>query len=666
MKMIFLNVDEYLEFCLFCCPQARDKGQLKRRRRKEYDNLTNKYNTIEELLNSRKGTKEPGVDNLIIYILLAEKIQVKEDIHSILTVYGKRIIEYFKILDGIELDFWEQFESLDRDRKAKKFFINAFLRVFIFLNKYHLNEIEYSDLKILKSEKFNYDTTYKSGFCHNLIHIIMNLKTTDNKLKIQLKQDEDINKYGTYHVDLINKMKNYLEQEYIDRRQKTKTSSYAIRAFYKWLKNNHEEISKVKHIDEEHWYSFKNYIYNSEKIKPRTRQIRTNHTKLFLQWLQKNGYIKKEIVNASEKYRGYVECEPMMFVNREHKKKIIAKVIGYVPKNEKEELMKHFILVIADSGLRFSECLWIGPECLVENEDGIGEIFLQIREKLGRKNKTTSILPLGLKSIVFLEERFRKIEKKKFYHEQSEEYFYSLFTYESKLLTDRAVYAFYNKIIKDIEFKDDDGKVIDYSYIKFHAFRHQKFNDIYEVTNGSLYAVKVDSGHTQVEMTRKYTRQQEEKRKRKAMELIEEGKIVGKGAEILKELLKSQYEPSRYLKIVEKMNLVEIKENGTKKYAMKYLGFGYCCNESCEVTRTCEECDFFYTCDEFKIDLKDRYARNFLLLKANMAKNINLEEITQNQFTLIKSLKSQEKILRELGINQEELLKLRTMGCESE
>lgn len=322
-------------------------------------------------------------------------------------------------------------------------------------------------------------------------------------------------------------------------------------------------------------------------------------------------------------------------------------------------------MVASATGLRLSEVLWLGPGCLTLTKGDVGEITLQTREKQGLKNKPMSILPWGVESIRLLEERYKKNNEGKrpteYYHRQSRQYFPSLFELEGKVISVNTAGSEINKLIHEIEEEYKAKNILFKKGSKFHAFRHQKVNDILEVTGGSVSQAKMDTYHESATMILEYSAQSKEKRQEEAYRALEEGKIVGKYADILKQLLLTPYSPEQYMEVVKKLNLSSFVSKDGIKRAIKHLGFGYCGAGKCKVEPICESCDYFWTCSTFSDELAERYAFNFALVKSRQNEKTTLG--TQD-YSLVASLKYQEKWLYELGFEESQIQKLRTQFVE--
>lgn len=223
------------------------------------------------------------------------------------------------------------------------------------------------------------------------------------------------------------------------------------------------------------------------------------------------------------------------------------------------------------------------------------------------------------------------------------------------------IYEKFSEILNTANIVDEYGKVVTFDDTKMHGFRHQKYNDIYEITNGSVVAVKIDSGHRTTEMAKRYTKQNEDRKQQEALKLIEEGKVVGKGAEIIKAMLKTPYSVERYIEIVKKMTKAT-----EKKEITKFLGFGFCSSTKCIIDNACERCDFFYTCETYLEELGDRYSKNFAILKSKLGTNWEKNILKECNSQLIIDLKYQEKWLKELGINEDKMNKLRIKLLEGD
>lgn len=649
-----MNFPRLSEFEEFMSSVYTGEGKLFRARW-IYEGILNSFKTPEAFLRNEDIMPETGI--AIIFLSFKLRIKPSCNIQSITIRNCKEIIDFFNLVPD---KFWKAFESeVIGSERRKRTFLVQIIKALIYLQKKNVSEINYEDMLMLRNDDFFTGKAKTESFPTILEKTLgmMNGKALPQRLPKTTQNNKD---YGTSHIDIRNIIILYLEYKYLNKGQNEESPLSAIRTFFKWLHGNFDAIDTVGDITKEQWLSYKAYIISSTDIKERTKQMKLDMVSMFFEWLQIENYIKDKIVDVGERYKVHIKHKPRMFQEREHYKKILEQIILFEPENEREELVKQYLLVASSTGLRAKEVLWIGPDCLNDVKNEAGEIILQVREKLKVKNKVTSILLWGIDSVMFLQDRFNKNDKKlKFYNKKTNAYFYSLFQDGNKLLDSSFIYKVFNRIMEMANITNERGEAISFKDVKMHGFRHQKFNDIYQVTNGSLSAVKIDSGHKTIAMARVYTQQQEKNRQIETIKLIESGEIVGKGAEIIKQMMKTPYSLQRYIKIVEKMNLAVNSNSIVKKSVMKYLGFGFCSAKSCKIKGVCERCDFFYTCKTFINELSDRYSKNFVIVKSRLGNNVEESLINDNIRNLIIDLKYQEKWLMELGITDEEINKLR-------
>lgn len=658
-------LEEYLEFHKATTYKslAQDFSYMK----VHYQKFLKQFSTIEEVFDQNLETVKQ-YSNFIIYFALKYEIVVPQEFLTIHLVNAESIIIFFN--PGKEEFFEKCNKSLKHSRWSLRFY-PLLVRAMMFLGKSDIDKITYQDMESLFCEDFLKVGTYSKGFITYLEHIhgLYTGKPSPKPYRTKLKNGkDDISEYGSGHEELLHALKTYLDEEYIQVEIQIANPLKNLKTFMEWLYINHYNVTSFKMVNRNYWQDYKKYIQLEYK-KPSTRRNKLISCVKFLKWLYQNNHTENAIVYAEENIgisnsEVYESTESRHFKDREQFKILLAKVYSLKPQNEKEELFIHLILIASATGFRLNEVLWLGPDCITETSGDVGEVVLQINEKQGVRNKPTSILPWGLESIRFLEKRFKEKNRDKkpniFYHEKSKLYLPSLFELDGEMLTVNMANMEINKIISELESELEGGGLFFKKGSKFHGFRHQKFNDIGEVTGGSTSAVQMDSYHQNTAMVVRYLEQTKAKRQEEAYKALEEGKIVGKGAEILRLLLQTPYAPEAYMEIVKKMNIATHVRKEELKEVMKFLGFGYCSAKICKVKPICEGCDYFWSCSSFSDALAERYAINFTLVKAH---EIDLLS-SDGEFSLITSLKYQEKWLVELGYDQKKIEELRTKFIE--
>jgi site-specific recombinase XerD len=620
--------------------------------KKNYIDMILKVSNVEEIINSNEIKS-----NLKLFILISSKEAVNQKI-DIPIIFPERIIRYFGLADE---EFWHLYNNHinGNDHKKHKFLSNV-IRILLHLGKRKVSDLKYEDIKTLYSDQ----CCYLEGTSRHFIPLVEKIiiryqkeaKPTVARIFSYI-EPEDIDRFGTDVKEYVNLIKEYLEICYIQKGYITKEPLSNIKAFFSWLLSNYPEVVFIKDIDGRVLDEYKRYVINFGYAQC-TIAVKLSMLNRFFQWLYEEGKINN-VFDIRERYSIKSQSKSRMFQNREHFKKVLNEIMLFSPKDEQEYLIKHFLLIASATGLRISEVVWLGPDCLKSSSENVGEITLQVREKQRTQNKTTSIMPWGIASINELNCRFHDNNMKiKFYHQNTRDYFYSLFQHNEKLLGFYDVRNILGNLFDKANLRDEQGNPTDYKNIKTHAFRHQKFNDIFEATNGSLTAVKIDSGHKTIEMAKKYTRQSTKKKQIEAIKLIEEGKIAGKSAEILKNFFNINIEPMKYIEVVKKMNILDMEKTLSKN--IKSLGFGLCFASKCKLSPICESCDYYIVSDNESEILKQKYSNNYQILKSK-SYEIGTEDFLKNEnnFDFIEEIKYQEKWLKELGITDEEINRLR-------
>ncbi|MBK1811656.1 hypothetical protein JHL18_13615 [Clostridium sp. YIM B02505] len=614
-----------------------------------YRKIIMNFNTPEEFLKQKNFIYRENV--FVIFLCLKQHIKPQYNIQEVRINNYREIINYFNLVPS---EFWEGYEKEVKglDRRKSKFLVQI-IKALIFLRKTNVNEITYEDILRLRDKNFFTGVANNERFPTILEKVlgIMNRQALPYKLPQYIELD-----YGTKCEKTKEVIKEYLQKKYINKNYKTEMPLIYIRQFFKWVSKNYHGILGLDEINEAHWLEYKEYVIMNNKYKERTKEVKISLVAMFFEWTQRENIINTRIVDINERYIRKEDCKPRMFKEREYSKLILQQILLFEPSSDQELLFKMYMLIASATGLRKEEVLWLEPNCLYNSTYESAEISLQVVDKIGVKNKITSVLPWGIEPLKYLIKRFENLEIKiKFYNERLGKHVYSLFQYDNKLLSRTYIYEKFSDILSKANILDDCGELVEFADVKIHGFRHQKFNDIYEITNGSIAAVKVDSGHRSSEMARRYTKQNQDKRQLQALRLIEEGMIVGKGAEIIKEMLKTPYSIERYIEIVKKMTQ-DIQRNDVTKF----LGFGFCFSKKCEIVGGCERCDFFYTCETYLEELADRYSKNFAILKSKLGRDWENTILEECNSQLIIELKYQEKWLSELGMTDEEISKLRT------
>jgi integrase len=626
-----------------------------------YKFTVSSFKTPEEVLNCDLDNST-RISMIVVFLAFSLELNVNLNIQSLRIYNAEAIIRYFNLAND---EFWDAFSTVVRGSgQRKNGFLIQIVKALMFLGKKNISEIVYEDYNKLYSRDYYYGHAKHLSFPTMLERVLDKINKRGMPQRVMSRKNNGPD-YGLMSEQIKETIQAYLEEKYLQKGQQIKSPLFALRTFFNWLHSSFGEIKVITDVNTGHWEKYKEYI-TKKGVKPRTKEVMYNLTAICFEWLQENRILKERVVEYGDRWSEKYEVEPRMFTSREHYKKVVAEIIKFEPKDEYESLVKEYLLVVSATGLRASDVLWLGPGCIGDIKDGIGEIVVRVKDKTRIINKHTSIYPIGIEAIFRLESRLKSIESIKLFNKKSKIYVYCLFQYDGKLIGFDKIYSIYRMLIDKANLLDENGRKVDYMNVKLHALRHQKYNDIYDATGGSATAVKIDSGHKHIEMAKQYTKQEENKKRIAALKLIEEGRIFGKRADILRELLSSSISHERYVEVVKKMNLNSTLDITNNKNVIKYLGFGFCASNCNKVKKFCESCDFFYSCKTFESELKERYAKNFILIKSRTSIDEGNIKIFEDDRENIESLKYQEKWLLEIGVSNDEIYRLRKLYCECE
>lgn len=662
----FPDIKEYIEYIerFFSVENVKERKQYI----STYNKIISKFSTVEKFIESmvnKEGWNKYS-RRIGIFLTLKCKMFVFEFIDEVNIVDAKEKVIYCEVVDKRFGEICE--EEFKNNKNMKRDFYKFLLKTFAYFNIKNISEIDVKRLGELNVDSFSVAIQRRRQYILFLdkVMALYNLKGNEIDIRQEIRYNADVRKYGTSKECIIGAINKYIQEKYISKNYTGDKFLKNISLFFKWLHNKYENIESLNDISKDYIIQYYEEV-KSLSIGNESRWNRCNYVLKFFIWSEYKKLTSLNVIkirHGLKNRREYMEDNPKMFQDRQHFKQVLAKVQRYEPIDEEEFLFKNYILVLMGTGLRVSEGIWLDNKCLQTREKvndksnkEVGEVFLRTKDKTKMVNKRTGILPWGLTALDELLERFNSRENVLIYNKDLGEYNYSLFEYKGKIISLPKLHLFYKDVILDgIEFKGENGDNIDYKDIKFHAFRHQKFNDIYEGTDGNIMRVKQDSNHRSIRMAKKYTRQSKKKMIRRISKSIENGKIVGKGAQILQELLNIDMLPEQYLEIMKKLNIAEgysiehIVEN------FKFLGFGYCTCK-CKWSHLCEGCRYFITEGGFLPELQTRYSINFMITMTLIKNNgIEAKGVRKNLI----SLKNQEKILEELGMNYEEIKELRT------
>lgn len=644
----FPSINEYFKFYNYICNSPNKQINYPTY---QYINFIKRFNSISDIfMNDLSNLKRNDI--VIIFIYFSSYHMPYKYVDKLRISNPEKILEYFKIVDE---DFWDACNKVLVNKQRHK--LSIILKTIMYLGKNKFTEITLDDLKGLYESGYSY-AIKRNGSAPTMIQNIMD-KIRKRAMPTQITKFNNKKIIYTGSKKIMESIINqYLKDEYEKRGQQVSSPLYAITSFCKYIDEENISIKKLSDIDSQVWISYKNYVSNCE-LSGRTKQVRIDLMAKFFRWLQKNKIIDKEIVEYGERYRGGIQCKPRMLDNREHFKMILKAILQYKPKDDYEFVAHNYLKVITATGFRLRETKWLEMGCITNKRNEVGEVVLHIKDKTGVVNKTTSILPWGIEAIKALEKRFLETEGIELYNKKSKRYIKAIFQYKGKLISNDKIYRLLNKIIDGLEFEDEYGNNVEYKNIKLHSFRHQKFNDVFDITNGNIVSVKMDSNHISTAMARVYTQQSEKKKNLEILKAINEKQIVGKSAHILKELLKTNLPQDKYVDTVKKMNISAMNDFEKNRNIHRYLGFGFCTGKCKKINKFCESCDYFCSSSDYVEELKDRYAKNFMIIKSRVSIENNTIYLLKEDRELIESLKYQEKWLLELGIEKEEINKLK-------
>lgn len=586
-----------------------------------------------------------------------------------LPIYGaKRIIKFFGLVDNKFNKIYVN-ELLKGKAKGKGFaarFHSIFLRTFIYLGKVHIREVTFDDILKLDSDDFMNNDIIRRRIIILLEKLLILYNKKGNNVNILKKlkrknEKENIDIYGTDKEELISNYKEFLYKKFILMGYQSEHPGSCLKIFFRWLNLNYEYINVLAEIKRKHINEYIEFVdKNEKKFTKSTKDKRINLIFRFFEWAIIEEKIEPGIINIGERKKEfycYDSQDPRMFKRREHFMMVVDKLEKYESQDQQEELCRSFSIVVSACGLRLSEARWLDPDCIIDRKNNIGILMLKTIEKTNIYYKKTSIYPWGMKYLDLLIERFKSRPKIEIYNKKLDKFVYTLFEYDGRIITESVLNNFLrNKIFNDLKFYDDNHNLINYDGKKFHAFRHQKFNDIYEVTGESLKAVQIDSGHLRIAMAKRYTKQNKTKKIAEIHKAIDEARITGRGAELLKGLLDKKMLPEEYIRIAKILNISAYYSIDYIKNNLKFLGFGFCRAKECKISNLCESCVYFLTDEKYLKDLKRRYSVNYIFTMSKVNNPIILNDIINKQLT---NLKYQEKWLYELGLSNIEIKELR-------
>lgn len=613
-----------------------------------------KYSSPIQFINMDKNRKN---NKIKIFLIFQLKIFVYEYIEYYKFESAKSIILYFNLIDN-------RFEKICNNelllhKTMNDRFYSILLKCFVYLKKDHISKISFDEVLLLNDDKFTTDVPRRRQFILFMKKLMTVYRGQGSKkdFSTELRKDKNYRTYGTQSIKIINYINDYVDKNFILRGYSNNKPLKYLRLFFKWTYVQYGYYLDVKDITESIILIYVDQVEKDTKLGEYAKTARINYVYRFFNWLKEEEKVSIALNVNKRKYRYGINEEPRMFDDREHYMMVVERLQKYEPQNDLEKLYKYLSLIVSATGLRISEARWLDYNCLLEVKDKVGVITLKTKDKTNIINKKTSILPWGIEALEKTKRLFDQRPKILVYNKKLNEYVYTLFEFKGEVIKTYNLNQFINeKIFDDIQFKDKAGNIVNYNNKKFHAFRHQKFNDVFEISGGSIKAVQNDSGHQSTKMAKRYTMQSRAKQINEISKNIEAGKIVGKGAELLKQMLQTKMLPKEYLEIAQRLNISVYYTIDYIKDHLKFLGFGFCRASKCSIAPVCEGCDYFFTDEKYINELKKRYSLNYVLA---MCQVDELDKMEQYKINNLVSLKYQEKLLVELGVNQTEIKELR-------
>lgn len=634
----------------------------------KYEQILSKFNNTKEVIEKFKEEKGVAYYVILLFISLKCKVFSHEYVKNIKIIDVEKKLMFFGIVN-------ERFQCICQDefRKNKNvetYFYKYLIQTLSFWNLNTIEDINIEKLHELDSDEFGGYEAKRRQYVLLLERVLQRytLKGSKQSVRISIKHNKEEREYGTKELAIINIINEYVNETYKIKNQVGNNFKKTLKLFFKWIDEKDKGINEISKIELNYIRQYYKYVDELDVTYSR-KQFRCSVVYKFLAWSIHKKYLVlgiEDIMYTLETPVVYEVEKPRMFEQRLHYIQVIEKVQKYIPIDEEEFLYKNLILAILGTGLRFSEGLKLDNTCIEKKEKvsensclEVGRIVVRTKDKCKVINKRTSIQPWGLKSLELLIDRFNSMDNTYIYDKEIGEYRYSLFEYKGQLISESKVKRFLdNKIWSQIEFKNFNGQVINYENIKFHAFRHQKFNDIFEITDGNIMKTNKDANHVSLRMTRKYVNQASKKFVNAIVNNIESGNIVGNGAKILKELIEINMLPNEYLDSIKKLYISEFYSIEYVVENLKFLGFGFCAGK-CKWSHLCEGCKYFLTDHGYLKELKERYVINYIMTMALINKKGEIDEELGKR---IVSLKRQEKILEEIGVAKEEIKDMRLGG----
>lgn len=588
MKVIFNASDYYI-------------SRIKSR----YSKIKDIYKSPLEFLDVEIEYTESNRVDLRIQMFLSIKyrIEFKSILGKIQSNQCIEVLEYFDLIDEMFIDAWNG----DEDDT----FNSYLLKLFLYNNEFDIFNRETIDTNIInfinEYHRFSNDKARVRRFIYKLNRVMSKYKgiaSKENPICILRNMNREyLTVYGTENESVIKIIDLYIDLEYERHSKNTTKSLNTLSLFFKWRYSKKGDIKDINEICSKDIEGYVEFLEH-KKIKQNTKYKRNFSMNKFIIWLVKKNYLSDksvlDLVSKKIKFKTKDEEKPRMFESRKHFMQVVNALHVYEPIDELERAKKNLSIIVSATGLRLSECRWLDYECLIEKIDNLGVVQLGSKDKNQLIYKKTTIQKWGLEALEDAKISFENRKNIKIYNKKINQYVYSLFEIDGEIISESALNSFLRtKIFNNIVFLNDKNEKVDYSGIKFHAFRHQKGNDIYRVTNGNLKRVQIGLSHRKISMSAKYTRKEMEEKKKKIIMAIESGKIVGKGSSLIKKLLDVELLPEEYLNIYKKLNISKYFSISKLADSLKFVGFGFCNNKNCKYTPICEGCNYFITNEDY-------------------------------------------------------------------
>ena len=603
-----------------------------------YRKVLRRYSKYEDFILDSSQEDITGLNPCYIYWARYHSIPLasRETAITVGVYNAKEMMRYFNMADNTFFEAVPQW--LKGSHKRIEGFYKYLVRALMYYGVNSVYDLVNYDLRGKGFRQYQKDSERYHVILFKIFELINGKEDRIRRIK------KPQNKVLIEPIDIL--VDEFLTKRYRGSQQQKQILSY-LSMWVDWIKTNYYPFKDIKSLPESILFEYRDYLKTIEKGH-RAKSVRYIAACMLISWCNKNNSDIRIIIPKyySREFSGI--SVPRMFKTRDHAIRILQEAFKYEPQDEYRYLAKNVIILGFATGIRLSEIIWLGPDCYND-----GEIFVQIREKQGQINKPASIYPYGILIIEELIKRFESRPKVMCYNEKMQQHMYILFEVGQHPLNPCHVHEVMKDLINRAGLIDDTGKCVDYKNIKVHATRHQKLSDIYEISDCSLTAAKMESGHKSIQMLEVYTQQQRNKIMRIIAGALEQGRITGKGADIVKAIFSTTTIPDRFAEFMAKMNLVELSTEQKHKI-VKDIGFGYCFDTLCPA-KICVSCDWYFACKENIPELRQLYINNCIILIQILSQDGVTEDNSLNIEALITTILYSRKWLIELGVEESSL-----------